>query len=58
MSDYDWKAVSVSLSADNARMCEIILKADALAAALRRFGDRHFAIRKALEDYETARQGQ
>jgi hypothetical protein len=56
--EYDWKDVSVALAASNARLCEIALKADELAAAVERHGDRHFAIRAALDAYKIARTGQ
>ncbi len=55
--EYDWKSISIMLAADQARMCEIVLKADALAVALR----NHMGavkIREALEDYEIVRRGQ
>ena len=56
--DIDWKDVAVALSASNARLCEIALKADELAAAVERHGDRHFAVRAALDKYKIVRNGQ
>lgn len=56
----DWKAVSVSLAADNARMCGIILAADALVEAADKYartGQRADLIR-AVDAYRITRQGQ
>lgn len=51
------------LAADNARMCEIVLAADALAEEIRRVLALHYdssfpRIRAALDAYKSARNGQ
>lgn len=59
MSDErEWKGVAQTLAADNARLCTIALAADALATALEKHGEQHFAIKAALDAYKIVRNGQ
>lgn len=46
-----------ALAASNEKLCRIVLAADELAEAVGRFGERHFAIREALDAYKITRRG-
>ena len=57
MTDAEWLEFQ-KLAAQMARACEIIAAADKLAEATERHGERHFAIRAALDAFKVVRQGQ
>lgn len=57
-SETVWRDAAQDMANDNRRLCNIVEKADALAEAVRKFGDRHFAIKAALDAYTIVRQGQ
>lgn len=57
-SEYEWKDAAVALAASNERLCRIALAADELAKAIENHGERHFAIRAALDAYKITRNGQ
>lgn len=53
----DLHAAIQMLAADNSRLCEIAEAADKLAEAIQQHGNRHFAIKAALDAYRIIRQG-
>lgn len=65
---YDWKGVSVSLAADNARMCGIIIASDELAREVELLLEamtrgsyvsfRRDILQRALDAYKIVRSGQ